>query len=134
MTDVLAEFRLPIVPDCDDWTEPYFFVHLPTADVQQCYDTWAKDPASMPALRDQAGRTPLHYAAHFARDPAIVAVLLGIGSGFDPETRDALGYTPLDYAEAYNHQNEQVLKLLQAPLDRSTGGSRSAAQGPCADG
>ena len=115
LTDVLTEFRLPIVLDCDDWTQPYFFANLSVAEIQFCYDAWTTDPASPAGLYDQTGRTPLHYAAYFVRDPAIIAVLLGGGSGFDPARKDALGFTPLDYGRVYNHRNVPVLDLLQRP-------------------
>ncbi|EHK50340.1 hypothetical protein TRIATDRAFT_169796, partial [Trichoderma atroviride IMI 206040] len=48
-------------------------------------------------VKDQFGRTPLHYASIFQNSPA-VGVLLELGA--DPNLRDKAESTPLHYAAA----------------------------------
>ncbi len=54
----------------------------------------AADP-KLANLKDESGRTPLHYAAIYGRPEAATAL---IGSGADIDIRDGYGTTPLRYA------------------------------------
>ena len=46
--------------------------------------------------RDQAGNTPLHYAALHNPNPAVVAALIEAGADIDARNKD--GKLPFDYA------------------------------------
>ena len=51
-----------------------------------------------PGTRDKGfSRTPLHYAAQFNANPAVITAL--IEAGADPDARDIVGETPFDHAE-----------------------------------
>ena len=47
--------------------------------------------------RDRWGRTPLHWAALFSKNPAVITALLDAGA--DPKARNATGKTPWDHAK-----------------------------------
>ena len=47
--------------------------------------------------RDKKGQTPLHWAAWYNENPAVITALLDAGS--DPKARNEDGDTPWDYAK-----------------------------------
>jgi ankyrin repeat protein len=49
-----------------------------------------------PNARDKRGRSPLHRAAQYGRNPAVIEVLLDAGA--DPTAKDVYGKSPWDYA------------------------------------
>ena len=55
------------------------------------------DGGADPDARDQNGFAPLHWAAAFADNPAVVAALLD--GGADGNARDHAGWTPWDHAQ-----------------------------------
>ena len=65
-----------------------------------------------PNGRDGAGRTPLHWAAGFARNVEIVEAL--VAGGADVSARDELGMTPATYAAGNDHGAGILNSLLAA--------------------
>ena len=51
-------------------------------------------------VRARYSMTPLHYAAEYNKNPAIIEVLLKAGA--DPEARNEYGKTPWDLAKENN--------------------------------
>ena len=49
--------------------------------------------------RDDIGDTPLHFAAGFSDNPAVIDVL--VAAGADVESRDDIGLTPLHRAAGF---------------------------------
>jgi ankyrin repeat protein len=68
-----------------------------------------------PNLADNAGWTPLHYAAWFGSSTIVIADLLAHGAKID--ARNDRGITPLYFASAAGHES-QVKLLLQHGADR----------------
>ena len=78
--------------DCADWNSKKYFQAAAVEDVTDCLTSGADIKA-----RDEDGETPLHWAARFNENPAVIAALLDAGA--DPEARDEAGKTPWDYAK-----------------------------------
>ena len=76
--------------DCADWNSKEYFEAATAADVTDCIQSGAN-----PKARDKNGRTPLHWAVRYNKNPAVIAVLLDAGA--DPKARDTDGETPWDY-------------------------------------
>ncbi|MDE2757944.1 MAG: ankyrin repeat domain-containing protein [Acidobacteriota bacterium] len=66
--------------------------------------------------RDGFGRTPLHVAAWFNKNPAVIEFLLKAGA--DLEARDPDGDTPLHLAAWFNDNPAVIEALLKAGADR----------------
>ncbi len=67
------------------------------------------------AERDRTGRTPLHLAAAFNANPAMIQALLR--AGVDLEARSATGLTPLHHAAMANDNPAVMDALLDAGAD-----------------
>ena len=67
-------------------------------------------------LADNAGWTPLHYAAWFASSSVVLKELLDHGASID--ARNGRGITPLYFASVTGHE-AQVRLLLERGADRS---------------
>ncbi len=63
------------------------------------------------SARTREGATPLHYAARYNDNPAVLRTLIRLGA--DPNARDREGRTPLHYAARWN-VNPAVLRTLVA--------------------
>ena len=75
---------------CEDWNTVEFFETAAAADVQFCLDGGAAIDA-----RDENGMTPLHTAAGWIGDPAVIRILAAAGA--DVGARDSDGWTPLHF-------------------------------------
>ena len=91
----------------EGWGDEDWWQQATLADVQERLDQGAEATA-----RASAFRTPLHEAARYSRDPAVLALLLDRGA--DPTVSDVSGRTPSSEAASHN-ANPAVLTLL---LDR----------------
>ncbi|MDJ0759867.1 MAG: ankyrin repeat domain-containing protein [Woeseiaceae bacterium] len=67
------------------------------------------------SVTDRRGWTPLHSAARFCSDPAIVARLLAAGAEVD--AKDRSGDTPLHWAAAENASVDVLITLIKAGAD-----------------
>ena len=65
--------------------------------------------------RDKDGETPLHRAAGFNENPAVIEALLDAGA--DLKARDRLGVTPLHWAAGFNESLAIITALLDAGAD-----------------
>ena len=91
-------------PECSDWNCRYFFERASEAQVRACLRIGADPRAS-----DDAGRTPLHWAAAYQPDADLVRAL--IEAGADPDARTGRGATPLHWAAGHN-ENPEILRTL----------------------
>ena len=98
------------LPECEPWnTRPYFR----TATVESV--TACLGDGNDPNARDKWRRTPLHWAAAFTENPAMIEALLQAGA--DPNARDKKGTTPLHWAAAFNRTPAAIEALLKAGAD-----------------
>ena len=104
--------------ECDDWNTRGFFRTATVEDVTACIRGGADVNAS-----DDAGRTPLHYAAQYSDDPAIITALLSAMASVNVTDDD--GRTPLDVA-----QSPAIIAALRA-AGGECGEGRAFADGTC---
>ena len=95
--------------DCADWNTGEFFEMATARDVTVCLT----DGADVSA-RGESSITPLHWAAYWNENPAVIKALLAAGA--DPMARDEGGETPLHWA-AYNKNPAVIRALLAAGAD-----------------
>ena len=108
----VAESAAPAAPavDCEAWNTEEFFETATAADVVACLAAGADV-----AARDEAGHTPLHWAAWGSKRPAAIEAL--VTGGADLDARNDNDSTPLQRA-AWNNENPAVLDaLLSAGAD-----------------
>lgn len=77
--------------DCTLWNTKRNFLAATPEGVTACLEA-----GSNPRENDAAGVTPLHRAAKYSQNPAVIQVLMDAGA--DVEARDVRGYTPLRWA------------------------------------
>ena len=65
--------------------------------------------------RDEDGETPLHRAARFNENPAVIAALLDAGAEIEARNED--GHTPLHRAARLNKNPAVIAALLDAGAD-----------------
>ena len=102
-------------PDCSDWNTRAFFEVATAEVVTACIQAGANVNARNNLL-DNA--TPLHLAAGFNDDPAVITTLLNAGA--DLEARTALNATPLHWAAVFNDDPAVITTLLNAGADLET--------------
>ncbi len=73
------------------------------------------------------GWTPLHAAAQFSDNPAVITALVAAGAEVDAREDD--GDTPLHLAARYNYNSAVTLALLGAGADVTARNSASVADG-----
>ena len=95
---------------CAEWTAREFFESATLAEVRGCLTAGADLGA-----RDKSGATPLHLAAWYSDDPAVVTTL--VDAGADVRARDDDGDTPLHLAAWYNANSAVVTTLVEAGAD-----------------
>ena len=88
-----------------DWNTIDFFEIATVADVTACLDAGAD-----PNARDQLGYTPLHLAAAFNSDPAVVKTLIKDGAKLQAQDHE-WGATPLHWG-AWSNKNPSVITAL----------------------
>ena len=94
---------------CDDWNTQTFFMGADETDISRCLKAGA-DPISRSIFN---GDTPLHTAAAYSKNPAVVAAL--IKAGVDPNARNLYKRTtPLHAAAAFSKSPEIVKALVKA--------------------
>lgn len=103
--------------DCDNWNTGTFFATATAETVAACLEAGADldaidDSTWLPMTR---GSTPLHSAAGFSRDRAVIAVLLAAGADVNARTRH--GMTPLHMAVGVNRNLGVVEELVGAGAD-----------------
>ena len=122
-------------PDgCEDWPRPSFFGTVSAAVVRRCIEGGANVMLTFPhepvhGVPDPTGlysegATPLHVAAGWTRDSAVVTLL--VDAGADVNALDPYGYTPLHRAARDNAGPAVITALLEAGADpnRWTAGAR----------
>ena len=107
---------------CRRWPDPVFFHHATAATVVRCIDSGVgvDAEARYDLVRNPSGRlesyaagsTPLHVAAGWTRDPAVITVLLAAGA--DVNARNRHRYTPLHYAARDNSEPAVIAVLVAA--------------------
>ena len=97
--------------DCSDWNTDRFFEAASVEEVTACLKAGAN-----PEARDEQRRTPLHLAAEFSTDPAVIVALRKAGA--DPEARiGQLGVTPLHVAATSNSNPAIIAALVKVGAD-----------------
>ena len=99
----------PVV-DCSKWNTKNFFQKATVENVTVCLETGAD-----PTARTNNKRTPLHFAARYNEDPAVIEALLSAGA--DPMARGKWNSTPLHWAVESNGNPAVVEALLKAEAD-----------------
>ena len=93
------------VPDCRMWNTGYFFRMATLASVTACLAAGAD-----PAARNKSKSTPLHWAARYNANPAVIKALLAAGG--DPMARDDDRDRPLHLAAMFNANPETIKALI----------------------
>ena len=99
--------------DCKLWNTKRYFQGAPPESVTACLGA-----GSDPRGKDAAGITPLHRAATYNENPAVIQVLFDAGA--DVEARDVKGFTPLRWAvnrKSWDEGGNENLAVIQALLD-----------------
>ena len=95
---------------CDGWNSRIFFRATTPEGVKMCLRAGAE-----PNVRDRYGNTPLHRAAAYSKNPAVIAALIDAGADRNAENRSS--FTPLHLAARYNENLAVVATLLKAGAD-----------------
>ena len=102
----------PAMPECDlsAWNTKGYFKTATSREVTACFDIGAD-----PNARNKYKSTPLHNAALFNENPAVVQAL--IKAGADPNARNNIKRTPLHNAAGSNENPAVVQALIKAGAD-----------------
>ena len=99
-------------PDCSDWNTRAFFEVATAEVVTACIQAGANVNARNNLFNNA---TPLHLAAGFTDNPAVITTLLNAGA--DLEARDVNERMPLHWAARYNDDPTIITTLLNAGAD-----------------
>lgn len=91
---------------CDDWNTQKFFERADGADVARCVKA-GEDPESRSVF---SGDAPLHNAAAYATNPAVVAAL--VKAGADPNARNLYKRTTPLHAAAAMSKTPAIIEAL----------------------
>ena len=89
---------------CRGWNTEWYFRKATPESVITCLETGAD-----PNARDDDKKTPLHWAAKYYENPAVIEALLKAGA--DVKVQDGRKRTPLHYAAWFN-ENPAVIEVL----------------------
>ena len=110
---------------CERWNTGSFFRVAPIETVVGCIeagaDVNARSEGRGGAL--SAGSTPLHLAAAWSRDPAVVRLLVQVGG--DVNARDKDGFSPLHRAAQLSDDPVVIVELLEAGAEIQAWAKRS---------
>ena len=109
VTSVLTFVSQALAQECGGWNTSEFFESATLAEVRGCLATGVDVNA-----QSMFGTTPLHYAAFYTDDPAIIRVLLDAGADVNPQGNNG---TPLHAAVAYNTNLAIVPAITRVLLD-----------------
>ena len=109
VTSVLTLVGQGLAQGCQGWETSEFFESATLAEVRGCLAAGVDVNA-----QSVFGTTPLHYAAFYTDDPAIIRVLLDAGADVNPQGNDG---TPLHAAVAYNTNLAIVPAITRVLLD-----------------
>ena len=101
--------------DCARFNTATFFHLAPTETVADCIESGADLNAGSVYRRDGSqlpGSTPLHFASVWARDPAIVSLL--VQAGAEVNARDDSGGSPLHSAAGSTNDPAMIVALVEA--------------------
>ena len=93
------------MPDCRLWNTGYFFRTATLASVTACLAA-----GSDPAAQNKSKSTPLHLAARYNENPAVIKALLAAGA--DPMARNDYRDRPLHLAVRFNANPETIKALI----------------------
>ena len=110
---------------CEKWPSPVFFHHATAEIVARCVEFGAEVEAKVQydQVRNNSGKlvsyepgsTPLHMAAAWTRDPAVIRLL--VGADLDVNARNRGHYAPLHYAARDNTEPSVIAELVAAGAD-----------------
>ena len=98
---------------CKGWNTEGYFETATLEQVTACLDTGVDLEA-----KDDDGRTPLHLAAFYNENPAVIEALLAAGA--DVKAQDKYKRTPLHRAAQFNENPAVIEALLNAGADPKT--------------
>ena len=100
-------------PDCGHWKTKYFFRTATLVSVTACLAAGA-DPM---ARHHKYGDTPLHFAARYNKNPAVIEALLKAGADPMAQQGNWNKTTPLHLAAMFNENPAVIEALLKAGAD-----------------
>ena len=99
-------------PSCEEWNTKEYFQTATVENVTACLDAGADV-----AAKTVDGHTPLHRAAEYNENPAIVQALLASGADLKAKVTGGNEHTPLHEAAASNKNPDVLQALLTAGAD-----------------
>lgn len=106
-----ARPALSITSNCEGWNTQEFFRAATATAVRNCLAAGV----DVNARHAGSSYTPLHYAARFSANPAVIAAL--VEAGADVNARSGAGYTPLHNAAQFADDPAVIAALLDAGAD-----------------
>lgn len=110
---------------CDKWPTPVFFFNATADNVARCIEAGSDVGIKVQYDRVRnlsgriesyaAGSTPLHVAAGWTQDPAVVELLINLGE--DINARNRASFSPLHYAARDNTEPAVIAALASAGAD-----------------
>ena len=97
-------------------TDDFTLLHFATMSANLAVVRVLLDAGADPNVKDENGRTPLHFAAKNNTNPAVISTLLNAGANLEARTK-SLGETPLHMAATNNRNSALLTTLLDAGAD-----------------